>query len=111
MESMMTKRKMLARLTMASAMPARLIGLRSSMRETCQGSTGGGGVFSLSMFCPSGFGFFLLGSDFYFVVGWLVGRFRNCRDVETMLVLVVVPRHFSIPPRPVHRIDVRIQEH
>src|SRR5579864_2314606 len=108
---MRTKTKLLHRLTMASAMPDRLIGLRSNMRETCQGSTGGGGFFSVSMFCPSSFGFFMLDSDFYFIVGWLVGRLRDCRDVETVLVLVVVPRHFSIPPRPVHGVNIWVEEH
>src|SRR5665811_1323663 len=99
---MMKKRKMLARLTIASAMPARLIGFRNSMRERCQGSTGGGGVFSASMFHLFGFSL-LLGRDFrrFQDCARVVDRLGDRRAVQSMLVLVVVQRHFSVPPRPV----------
>src|SRR5271167_3482165 len=106
--SMMTKRKMLARPTIASAMPARLIGLRNSMRERCQGSTRGGGVFSVSIFHPCGCGLF-------FGHGWLIGglsaRCGHACAVESVLIAVVVQSHFSVPPCPVHRIYVRVEEH
>src|SRR5579863_6947258 len=116
MASIMTKRKILARLTIASATPARLTGLRNSMRERCQGSGGAGGIFSVSMISACGFGF-VLG------FGWWVGgcnglffgrvtcRFRNHPSVESMLIAVVVQRHFSVPPRPVHGIHVGVEEH
>src|SRR5580693_740751 len=112
MASMMTNRKMLARLTITSAMPARLTGLRSSMRERCQGSTAGGGVFSVSMFNPCGFRFFL-GAGFS--QGGFAGRLGDpcCSvpsSVPTMLLTAVVQRHFPVPPCPVHRIHVWIEE-
>ena len=49
MRSIRTKRKILARLTIARATPARLIGLRSSMRSRWQGSSWSGGVCSVAM--------------------------------------------------------------
>src|SRR6266566_5390390 len=111
MASMMTKRKMLARLTIASAMPARLIGLRSSMRERCHGSAEGGGVFSVSMFHTCGFGFLLVMRRGFNNGNWLIRSFGDHRSVESMLFAIVVQRHFSVPPRPVHGINIRVEKH
>src|SRR6266568_874241 len=108
MASMMTKRKMLARLTIASAIPARLIGLRSSIRERCHGSTGGAGLFSLSMLDPC-HGRLILGCGF--TRDGRNDRSSNYGGVESMFVLIVVQRHFSIPPCPVHGVNIRIEEH
>ncbi len=44
---------------MARATPARLMGLRISMRERCHGSTGDCGVFSVSMLDLGRFGVFV----------------------------------------------------
>ena len=80
--------KMLARLTMASAMPARLTGLRSSMRETVPGlhRRRGGGVFSVSMFCPCDFGFFLASAAASAFSLASADDFRDHRAVQSVLV-------------------------
>src|SRR5271167_1838896 len=104
---MMKKMKMLARLTMASATPARLTGLRISMRDQCQGSACGGGVVCLvSMLGACDFGCFLAGG---FSFRGFDRGFRDHLAVQSVLVAIVVQRHFSVPPRPVHRIDVRVE--
>src|SRR5580704_5283928 len=118
---MMTKRKMLARLTIARATPARLMGLRSSMRERCQGSCGSGGVFgvfSVSMVSLCDFGcIFWLDRDVHPAgpAGRHHRRFPglalNQNGVESMLIAVMVQGHFSVPPGPVHWVHIRVEEH
>src|ERR1051326_2219925 len=109
MASIRTKRKILAMLTIARATPARLMGLRSSIRERCQGSTGGGGAFSVAMRDLSRFRLF-----FHYVClpGRVViaVRVRQNLVVKTVLFAVVMQRHFSVPPGPVHRVHIRVKE-
>src|ERR1700739_5136311 len=103
---MSTKRKMLARPTMARATPARLTGLRSSMRSRCLASGSAGAIFSVSMLDLSEFGVGVFG------IRRLVQRdIGQHLAVETMLIAVVMQRHFPVPPRPVHGIDVRIEKY
>src|SRR5579862_662839 len=103
---MSTKRKMFARPTMARATPARLTGLRSSMRSRCLASGSAGGVFSVSMLDLSEFGVVSVG-----IRGFAQSDLTQRLAVEAVLIAVVVQRHFSVPPRPVHGIDIRIEEH
>src|SRR5579864_9535075 len=100
------KIKTLARLTIARATPARLMGLRIIMRERCQGSTAAGGVLSVSMVDLSDLGFFC------FFDGRCSGFSGTLPDrgfVESVLFAVVMQRHFAIPPRPIHRINIRVE--
>src|SRR5579862_3385637 len=109
MASIRTKRKILAMLTIARATPARLMGLRSSMRERCQGSVGGGAGFSVAIRDLSWFRLF-----FHYVClpGRVViaERVRHDFVVEAVLVTVVMQSYFSIPPGPVHRIHIWVKE-
>src|SRR5580692_3931685 len=103
------KRKILARLTIASAPPARLMGLRSSMRNPCRDSCCGVRSVSMGMARDCGL-FFLL----FCFLGWLFDlacAVGDRRAVESMLVAVVVQRHLSIPPRPIHRIHIRVKKY
>src|ERR1700686_2323113 len=111
MASIRTKRKILPRLTIPSAMPARLIGLRNSMRERCHGSCWGGGVCSVSMGSSGDCGFVLLlgGGNLSFT--WLVGRICAHRSVEAMLIAIMMQGHLSVPPRPVHWVNIGVQEY
>src|SRR5579864_3683013 len=105
--SISTKRKMLARLTMASATPARLTGLRSSMRNLCRASCWGGGMGSVSMWC-SGDHAFDCGFALGLCGGGLVKRFDS---IQSVLVLIMMQRHFPVPPGPVHGIHIRIEKY
>src|SRR5579859_7414509 len=101
MVSIRTKRKMFATLTIARATPARLIGLRSSIRERCQGSTVGGGVFSVAMRGLNRFRFFV---HYVCLPGRVViaERVRQNVIVQAVFFAIVMQRHFSVPPGPVH---------
>src|SRR5579872_7093978 len=110
MRSIRTKRKMLARLTIVRATPARLIGLRNSMRSRCRGSSWARGTCSVAMFdlgwLRLGGGCWRNGNSALFGFG-----LSNHRSVESVLIAIVMQRHFSVPPRPVHRIDIGVKEH
>src|SRR5579871_1012865 len=106
MTSIRTKRNMFARLTSTSAIPARLMGLRSSIRRPCLASTVPLGDFSSSMFSLR---------DFFFVLGFGLPEgavcFVQCLAVQSVFLLVVVQWHFSVPPGPVHRVNIGIQKY
>src|ERR1700722_12317036 len=104
------KRKMLARLTIPSATPARLMGLRSSMRNPCRDSCCDG-VWSVSMGMARDCGLFFLLFCFLLWPFDLACAVGDRRAVESMLVAVVVQRHLSIPPRPIHRIHIRVKKY
>src|SRR5579872_561223 len=99
---------MFASPTIAKARPARLMGLRISMRDLCHGSTGAGGVLSVSMLNLGCLGFLGL---FHAGFGSLSGTLHQSRMVQSVLFAVVVQCHFAVPPGPVHRIDIGIEEH
>src|ERR1700687_156825 len=111
MASIRTKRKMLARLTIASAMPARLIGVRNSMRERCHGSCWGGGVCSVSVGSSGGCGFVLLLGGGSLSFTWLVRRICVQRSVEAMLIAILMQGHLSVPPGPIHWVNIGVQEY
>src|SRR5215469_5484078 len=92
---------MLARLTIASATPARLTGLRNSMRNPRLGSTSAGGVLSLSMLDLGGLGFCLR----------LAGDLDQRILIQAMFLAIVAQGHRSVPPSPVHRIDIGVKEY
>src|SRR5581483_12405820 len=108
---MRTKRKMLARLTMASAIPARLTGLRSSMRNPCLASGSWGETCSVSMLDLSRLGFRFRRSFRFDYFGCRAGAFNQRRCIQAMLFAIVVQRHFAIPPRPIHGVDVWVEEY
>src|SRR5579872_5616627 len=107
--SIRTKMKIFARLTMASATPARLIGLRSTMRNPCFGSTCSGGVFSVAMLDLSGFGIFVRVDVCRRVPA--IGPFDYWMDIKPVLLAIVMQRHFSVPPGPVHGVHIGIKEY
>src|SRR5436305_14427422 len=104
---MRTNRKMFARLTRASAIPARLMGLRSSMRNLCLGSGSEGEICSVSMLDLSGLGFLFRSWFWGFGYG---GNFQQRCFIQAMLFAVLVQRHLAVPPGRVHGVDVWVKE-
>src|SRR5579863_6329647 len=102
---------MLARLTIASAMPARLMGLRSSIRSLCRGSSASGGVFSVSMLDLGRFRLLDRVAVRVCDFGGSASRLDQSFCIEAVLLLIVMQRHLTVPPGPVHGINIRIEEH
>src|SRR5579864_6980588 len=111
MASTSTKKKMFARLTSPSATPARLIGLRNNMRSRCQGSTACGG--DLSSFMLHLCGLFFLRRRWHrtLVLGGTFDFLLKNGGIQCVLLSIMVQRHFTVPPRPVHRIHIRVEEY
>ena len=109
------KVKILARLTIASAMPARLIGIAQQHAQNGARVLQGFGVCSVSMLVLCDLGFVFGGLRFPRPASSFDWRGRCFLDrrfaVQSMLVAVMMQSHLSVPPRPVHRINVRVKEY